>query len=89
MKLNVNLNDEVTRRFQAIKQNSGFTVNTSVVNMLICKEYQRIERSKVCKVFLPRDVYRLVEQAAEKRGQTIYEYVQEITEDLLKQKPAS
>jgi hypothetical protein len=89
MKLNVTLNEEQTKLFQTIKEHLGVVSSRSVVTWLIGKEYQRIERTKVRKVFLPNEVYRLVEQAAEKRGQTIYEYVQEITEDLLKQKQTS
>jgi hypothetical protein len=87
MKLNATLDEENSKRFQEVKEYSCLKANVSVMSLLISKEYNRIQRSKMRKVFLPKETYVKVEKAAEKRGQTIYEYVDEITSDLLKQAP--
>ena len=85
MKLNITLDDENTKRFQAVKEHLGVKNDVSTIEYAISREYGRIQRSKVRKVFLPNETYDLMEKAAEARGQTIDEYVQEITEDLLKE----
>lgn len=85
MKMSITLDDENSKRFQAVKEHLGVISNVSAVEYVIGREYSRIERSKVRKVFLPNEVYDLMEEAAKARGQTIDEYVQEITEDLLKE----
>jgi len=87
MKLSVALDEEETKRFQEIKEHFGVKANRSVIELLISHERDRIWRSRMRKVFLPKETYAKVEKAAEKRGQTIYEYVDEITSDLLKQTP--
>jgi hypothetical protein len=51
---------------------------------LISREFGRIERLKIHRVFIPKETYALVEKAAESRNQTVDEYIQEVTEDLLK-----
>jgi hypothetical protein len=88
MKLNITLDDENSKRFQAVKEHIGVNSDLSVCQYVISREYNRIQRSKVRKVFLPNEVYDLMEEAAKIRGQTIDEYVQEITEDLLKEHKA-
>jgi|SRR5271157_6256604 len=85
MKLNTTLDDENSRRFQAIKEHMGVKRNCSVLQWLIGKEYGRIQRSKLTRVFLPKEVYVKVEKAANARDQTIYEYVEEITDNLLRE----
>lgn len=85
MKVNVVLDDEATKRFQAVKEHMGVKSDLSVLQYVISREYNRIQRSKVRKVFLPKEVYDQVEEAAKARGQTIDEYVEEITEPLLKE----
>ena len=84
MELKTTLNEKVTEQFKVVKENSGVNDDKSVIALLISKEYDRIQRSKLHKVFLPNEVYDLVEKATEARGQTIDEYIQEVTEDLLK-----
>jgi hypothetical protein len=85
MKLNIALDDEATKRFQAVKEHIGVKTDLSVLQYVIAREYSRIERSKVRKLFLPKEVYDEIDEAARARGQTIDEYVQEITENLLKE----
>ena len=84
MELKTTLNEELTKRYQTVKEHTGMENDKNVLAWLISKEYGRIQRSKRQKVFLPKDVYRLVEKAAEARGQTIDEYIDEVTEQLLK-----
>jgi predicted DNA-binding protein len=84
MKLNITLDDEATKRFQAVKEDMGVKTNVTVLQYVISREYGRIQRSKVRRVFLPKEVYDLMEEAAKARGQTIDEYVEETVEPLLK-----
>lgn len=85
MKLNITLDDESSKRFEAVKEHLGVKGDVSALQYVISREYGRIQRSKVRKVFLPKEVYDQMEEAAKARDQTIDEYVQEITEDLLKE----
>lgn len=82
--MELKMNEKVTEQFRVVKEHSGVNDDKSVIALLISKEYHRIERLKLHKVFLPNEVYDLVEKATEARGQTIDEYIQEVTEDLLK-----
>jgi hypothetical protein len=84
MKLNVTLDESASKAFQEIKNHMGVTSNRSVVGLLISREEDRIWRSRRHKVFLPNETYDRAEKAAEARGQTIHEYIDEVTEDLLK-----
>jgi hypothetical protein len=84
MELKTTLNEQMTEKFKAVKEHSGMNSDKEILNVLISREYHRIERLKLHKVFLPNEVYNLVEKATEARGQTIDEYIQEVTEDLLK-----
>jgi hypothetical protein len=47
MKLNVVLNDEATKRFEAVKKHIGVTTNISTLQYVISREYGRIQRSKM------------------------------------------
>jgi hypothetical protein len=78
------LNDKASQRFQAIKDHFHFGAETSVIEMLIGKEFQRIERTKVHRVFLPNEVYDKAEKAAAALNLTIDEYIDSVTEQLLK-----
>lgn len=77
MKLDVVLDEEATKRFEAVKEHTGMKSNVSVLQYVISREYARIQRSKVRKVFLPNETYDLMEKAAKARGQTIDEYVRD------------
>jgi hypothetical protein len=85
MKLNVTLDEQASTRFLAIKEHIGVISDLSVLQHVISREYRRIQRSKVRKVFLPKQVYDQVEQAANTRGQTIDEYIEEITKPILEE----
>jgi predicted DNA-binding protein len=87
MRLNVTLDESASKAFQEIKNHLGVTSNRSVVGLLISREEDRIVASKRRKVFLPNEVYDRAEKAAKARGQTLDEYIDEITSDLLKLKP--
>jgi hypothetical protein len=80
MELKTTLNEKVTEQFRVVKENSGVNSDKSVIGLLISKEYHRIQRSKKRKVFIPNEDYALIEKAAEARGKTVDQYVQELTE---------
>lgn len=84
MELKTKLNETMAKKFEAVKEHTGMENNSSVVWFLISREYNRIERSKRHKVFLPNEIYDRAEKAAEARGQTMDEYIDEVTEQLLK-----
>ena len=79
MELETKLNEEMTKRFQAVKEHSCMNSDKEVLNVLISREYSRIQRSKLHKVFLPKETYDLAEKAAEARNQTLDEYIEELT----------
>lgn len=85
MKLNITLDDENSKRFQTIKEDIGVKSNLTVLQYAISREYSRIQRSKIRRIFLPNEVYDQMEEVAKTRDQTIDEYVEEITEGLLKE----
>lgn len=85
MKLNTTLNDKTTQRFEAVKEHLGVKTDVSVLEYVISREYDRIQRSKVRKVFLPKAVIDKMDEAAKVRGQTIDQYVEEITDGVLKE----
>lgn len=84
MKVSTTLNAEMSKRFQAVKEYTGVKANNNVLILLITKEYQRIQQTKTHRVFLSNETYDVIEEIAKTRGQTVDEYVEEITEDLLR-----
>jgi len=84
MKLNVTLNEEQSKAFQEIKKDSCMISNKSIICLMISHEEDRILRASRRKVFLPNEIYDKAEKAAKTRGQMIYEYIDEITDALLK-----
>ena len=84
MELKTTLNEEMTKRYQAVRDHTGMSSDKELLNTLISREYHRIERLKLHKVFLPKETYGLIEKAAESRDQTVDEYIQELTEDMLR-----
>jgi hypothetical protein len=84
MELKTTLDMELTRRYEAVKEHTHMLNDKSVLGFLISKEYNRIQRAKRHKVFLPKKTYDLAEKAAKARGQTIDEYVEELTEEMIK-----
>ena len=87
MKISVTLDDETAKAWEEVKKHSGVTTNRSLIGIMISHEEDRILRASRRKVFLPNEIYDKAEKAAKARGQTIDEYVDEITSDLLKLKP--
>jgi hypothetical protein len=85
MELKTTLDEKMTKRFQAVKEHSGMSSDKEILNTLISKEFHRIERLKLHMVFLPKETYDLAEKAARARGQTLDEYIDEVTEKLLKE----
>ena len=84
MELKTTLNEKVTEQFKVVKENSGVNDDKSVIALLISKEYDRIQRSKLHKVFLPKETYEMAEKAAKIRNQTLYEYIEELALDMIK-----
>jgi hypothetical protein len=87
MKLNVTLDESASKAFQEIKNHNSMQSNKSLICLMISREEDRILRASRRKVFLPNEIYDKAEKAAKARGQTIHEYIDEITSDLLKLKP--
>jgi len=77
--LKTTLNEEMTKQFQAVKESTGVQSNKEALAILISREYNRIERSKRHKVFLPKETYEMAEKIAESRNQTLDEYIEELT----------
>jgi hypothetical protein len=75
MKLSATLDEENLRRFQEIKKHSGLKANRSVVELLIYKEYDRIQESKIHRLYLSKEVYETAKTHAQERGQKIEEYI--------------
>jgi hypothetical protein len=70
MKLSATLDQENERRFQEIKKHSGLKANRSVVELLIYKEYDRIQSSRTHKLCLSKKTYETAKICAEQLGQT-------------------
>lgn len=82
MKLSTTLDDEMSKQFQIVKEDTGMRANSNVLNLLISKEYQRIQQAKTHKVFLPEETYRKLEvQAKEKGLASVDEYVADIIKE--------
>jgi hypothetical protein len=84
MELKTTLNKEMTRRYRTVKKDAGMNDDKNVLALLISKQYSRIQKSKYHKVFLPKETYDLLEKAARTRGQTLDEYIEELTEAMVK-----
>ena len=84
MKLNVTLNEKLSKRFETIKEHLGIISNQSVLAFLIAEEYRRLQKKQTRRVFIPNEDYDLIEKAATAQGKTVDEYVQELTESQLR-----
>ena len=78
------LNEEMAKRYQAVKESTCMPSDKSVLAFLISKEYNRLQRRKYRKVFIPNEDYDLIEKAAEARGQTVDELIEELCENQLR-----
>jgi hypothetical protein len=81
MKLSATLDEENSKRFQEIKEHSGLQNNRSVVELLIYREYDRIQDSKTHKLFLSKKTYETAKVHAEQRGQKVSEYINDLISD--------
>jgi hypothetical protein len=77
--MELKMDEELTEKFKAVKENMGVNSNYSVIALLISTEYSRIQNRKLRKVFLPKETLELAEKAAEARNQTLDEYIEELT----------
>jgi len=84
MRLNVTLNEEQSKAFQDVKNHSSLISNKSIICLMISHEEDRILRASRRKVFLPNEIYDKAEKAAKALNLTIDEYVDSVTEQLLK-----
>lgn len=82
--MELKMNEKVTEQFRAVKEHAGVNDDKSVIALLISKEYDRIQRSKLHKVFLPKETYEKAEKAAKARNQTLYEYIEELSLNMIK-----
>jgi hypothetical protein len=77
--LKITLDEEMAKRYEAVKENMGVNNDQSVIGLLVSAEYSRIQNRKLRKVFLPKETVELAEKAAEARNQTLDEYIEELT----------
>ena len=84
MRLNVTLDEKASKAFQAVKEDFGFLSNVSVIGLMISHEESRMLRASRRKVFLPNAIYDKAEKAAKALNLTIHEYIDSVTEQLLK-----
>lgn len=84
MKLNLTLDEEGTRRFQAVKEHIGVKANRNVMAFLIYKEYRRLQSSNSHKLFLGKDTYAMAEKTAEAKGESIEQFVECLIESEIK-----
>ena len=84
MKLNVTLNEKASKAFQEIKKDNCMQTNSNMIRLLISREEDRILRASRRKVFLPNAIYDKAEKAANALNLTIHEYIDSVTEQLLK-----
>ena len=82
--MELKMNEKVTEQFRVVKENSGVNNDQSVIGLLISKEYHRIERLKLHKVFMPKEIYALVEKTAEAQNLTVDEYIAELTDEIVR-----
>jgi uncharacterized protein (DUF2252 family) len=88
MELKTTLNEEMTKRFEAVKESFGMNSNTSILNHLITKEYHRVQEATQRKVFVSKDVYDALTEKAKRLGKNPNEYVEEICLECMKQSEA-
>ena len=84
MKLNVTLDEKASKAFQEIKKDNCMQTNSNMIRLLISREEDRILRASRRKVFLPNAIYDKAEKAAKALNLTIDEYIDSVTEQLLK-----
>ena len=82
--MELKMDEELTEKFQIVKDNMGVNSNYSVIALLVSAEYSRIQNRKLRKVFLPKETVELAEKAAKIRNQTLYEYIEELSLDMIK-----
>ena len=82
--MELKMDEELTKRFQAVKEHMGVNSNQSVIGLLISTEYSRIQNRKYRKVYIGKETYAEAKKAAEAHGQTVDIYVKELTEDMLR-----
>jgi hypothetical protein len=78
MELKTTLNERMTKRFQAVKESFGVKSNTSVLNLLINREYEIIQEKIHHKLFVAGPVYDALVERANALGKTPDEYVEQI-----------
>ncbi|MGA2308854.1 MAG: hypothetical protein ABSG57_04805 [Candidatus Bathyarchaeia archaeon] len=82
MNLYLTLDEEGTKRFQAVKKHTGMKANKNVMAYLIYKEYRRTQTGH--RLFLGSESYAMVEKAAEAKGESIEEFVENLIESEIK-----
>lgn len=85
MELKTTLNEEMTKRFEAVKKSTGLINNKDVLAFLIFKEFNRIQRTNGRKPFLEKETYDMAEKTARSRGQTVAEYVEKLVKEQIKE----
>jgi hypothetical protein len=82
--MELKMDEKLTEKFKAVKEKFGVNNDQSVIALLISTEYSRIQNRKLRKVFLPKETVELAEKAAKIRNQTLYEYIEELSLDMIK-----
>lgn len=84
MELKTTLDEKLTEKFKAVKEHEGVNSDKEVLRLLIGREYGRLQRRKYRKVFIGKETYAQAEKEAEARGQSVDDYVQELTLEMLR-----
>jgi hypothetical protein len=84
MTFKVPLDEEGSKKFQAIKKYFGVEKNSSAIALLISQAYDKIQKSKTHKLFLSKKTYETAKVHAEQRGQKVEEYVNDLISERLK-----
>jgi len=82
--MELKMNEKTTEQFKAIKEHAGMNSDKEVLAVLISKEYHRIERLKLHRVFMPKEIYALVEKTAETSKLTVDEFIAEFCDEVLR-----
>jgi hypothetical protein len=78
MTLKITLNEELARRYEVVKEHTGMNDDQNVLAFLISEEYSRIQNAKYHRLFVTRKTYDMAEKAAEAKGETVPQFVEEL-----------
>jgi hypothetical protein len=81
MSLKIPLDEEGSKKFQAVKRYFGFEEDSSVIALLITQAYDRLQKQGTHKLFLSKKTYETAKVHAEQRNQKVSEYINDLISD--------